>query len=251
MQARHDEQRSERERAMTELRETHNRLRGATDFDDDDEESVGGSRGGRYRTADQLNQRKAQRQRYQFEATASDDELEDGIDDGLDDIMETTKRLKNLGAAMGNELDSQNTRLDGITRKTTKVDDMLVHNTNRVCLANGIRPHYAHEEPTAQEVVSGYLIVTLCRHELEGPRRTSFAIALAYYVYHAYTTPMYASCCIVLCNTVRQTREGEEREGRRPLSVTANLKFIGNFGLRFCTGYPLPLPLPLLDHHWR
>jgi len=132
VQARHDEQRSERERAMTEVRETHNRLRGATDLDDDDEESVGGSRGGRYRTADQLNQRKAQRQRYQFEATASDDELEDGIDDGLDDIMETTKRLKNLGAAMGNELDSQNTRLDGITRKTTKVDDMLVHNTNRL-----------------------------------------------------------------------------------------------------------------------
>ena len=79
--------------------------------------------------------RKEQRKRYQFEATASDDEMEDEIDDNLDELLDATKRMKNLGLAMGAELDSQNTRLERVTGKADKLTMRIDANTSKVCAA--------------------------------------------------------------------------------------------------------------------
>lgn len=136
VQARYEEERNERERTMMDVRETQNRLGRAAGFgrgDDYDEEGIGAMPGGsrRLKTEEQLRTRKAQRSRYQFESTGSDDELEDEIDDNLDEISEVTKRLNTLGKAMGAELDAQNKRLDVIAGKTDGLDLKLAAVTNR------------------------------------------------------------------------------------------------------------------------
>lgn len=131
IQARYDEERANREEAMSDIRRTQDRLgRAATYGMPDDEGIAGGS--GRFRTAAQLQQRKDQRKRYQFEADEEDDAIEDELDDNLDEIMDVTKRLKALGSAMGSELDTQNDRITRITQKTDGLDEHLFKNTQRV-----------------------------------------------------------------------------------------------------------------------
>jgi hypothetical protein len=142
VQARFEEERAERDRAMGDIRESQNRLgRAATygrDVDDQDEESImaaGGQRSmgsGRLRTAAQLDARREQRKRYQFEQDEEDDRLEDELDDNLDEIGEMTKRLKALGSAMGQELDNQNNRIERIEGKTTNLDGRIFRNTERL-----------------------------------------------------------------------------------------------------------------------
>lgn len=137
--ARHEEEQDERENTMREIRDSQNRVGRAATYGrtaDDDEEGIAapGGYGRRTKTATEQNLRKEQRKRYQFEATASDDEMEDELDDNLDEISDMTKRLKALGTAMGQELDQQNTRLGRIEGKTTKLDSKLVSNTDKVCL---------------------------------------------------------------------------------------------------------------------
>lgn len=130
IQARYDEEREGREKAMMEVRETQNRLGMATSYGHhQDEELLGGRRN---KTATQLNARKEQRKRYQFEATASDDELEDELDDNLDEVSDAVKRLKALGMTMGQELDSQNDRITRIDGKTAGLDNRIHRNTERV-----------------------------------------------------------------------------------------------------------------------
>ena len=134
IQQRYDDEREEREKAMMDIRETQNRLgRAATyGYGDDDGEGIGGSGGRRGKTATQQAMRQEQRKRYQFEATASDDEMEDELDDNLDEISEMTKRLKTLGSAMGDELDKQNIRIGVIEEKAVKLDNKVFSNTERV-----------------------------------------------------------------------------------------------------------------------
>ena len=72
------------------------------------------------------------RQRYQFDATASDDELEDELDENLDETYEVTKRLKNLATAMGDEVTGQNQRLGRITDKTEDLEFAVMKNTERL-----------------------------------------------------------------------------------------------------------------------
>ncbi|KAL1687421.1 hypothetical protein GGG16DRAFT_128002 [Schizophyllum commune] len=138
IQRRYEDERSERERGMMDIRETQNRLgRAATygrGYEDEDDITSGGVGGGsgRYKTEAQLAARKEQRKRYQFEATASDDEMEDELDDNLDEISEMTKRLKALGSAMGQELDTQNSRIDRIEGKTVNLDQKIFTNTERL-----------------------------------------------------------------------------------------------------------------------
>ncbi|KAK0204510.1 protein transporter SEC9 [Desarmillaria ectypa] len=131
VQARYEDQRLEREKAMRDIRDTQNRLGQAQTYGraEEVEELTGGRR---FKTAEQLSERKAHRARYQFEATASDDELENELDDNLDEIGDATKRLKALGMAMGQELESQNTRIDNISGKTEGLDDKLYNVTHRV-----------------------------------------------------------------------------------------------------------------------
>jgi protein transport protein SEC9 len=73
-----------------------------------------------------------QYKRYQFEATASDDEMEEEISKDLDEISETTKRLHELGRAMGEELDHQNGWIEGITEKTDRLDGKIRVNIDKV-----------------------------------------------------------------------------------------------------------------------
>ncbi|PCH33611.1 protein transporter SEC9 [Wolfiporia cocos MD-104 SS10] len=131
VQQRYDEERAERERAMTDIRQTQDRLGRAATYGQQDDTLGGGS--GRFnKTAAQINARKEQRKRYQFDATASDDELEDELDDNLDEISSITKNLKALGTAMGQELDSQNDRLARLTDKTDNLDNALFRNTQKL-----------------------------------------------------------------------------------------------------------------------
>ncbi|KAH9982500.1 hypothetical protein BGW80DRAFT_1433860 [Lactifluus volemus] len=126
IQQRYEEERDEHEKAMMDIRETHNRLGQASAYVGQGEEGIGA--GGRSRTAAQREQRK----RYQFEATASDDEMEDELDDNLDEISDATKRLKALGMAMGQELDKQNDRINRIEEKTVSLDNKVFRNTERL-----------------------------------------------------------------------------------------------------------------------
>lgn len=136
IQQRYDDDRDEREKAMMDIRDTHNRLGRAATYgrrdDDDDGEAIGGQGSGRIRTGAEQAIRKEQRKRYQFDATASDDEMEDELDDNLNEISDMTKRLKALGSAMGEELDNQNIRIGRITEKTDGLDNKLFRNTQRV-----------------------------------------------------------------------------------------------------------------------
>jgi len=98
----------------------------AKDRDDDliSRESLVGGRG---------NQRsKEQRKRYQFDATASDDEIEDEMDDNLDEIKEVTERLKGMADGMGKEIDRQKVYINVIEEKTSKLDDRIRTNTERL-----------------------------------------------------------------------------------------------------------------------
>ncbi|KAF9453784.1 synaptosome-associated proteinsynaptosomal-associated protein 25 [Macrolepiota fuliginosa MF-IS2] len=129
IQARFDDERDERELAMRDIRESQNRLGKATTYGQDEEEELYGGR--RARTGQQRTDGVEQRKRFQFEATASDDEMEDELDGNLDEISDVTKRLKALGSTMGQELDRQNERIDRITDKTGGLDQRLFRNTER------------------------------------------------------------------------------------------------------------------------
>ncbi|KAH8835815.1 protein transporter SEC9 [Flagelloscypha sp. PMI_526] len=125
VQARYEDERGERERAMGDVRGTQERL-GRADYGDDDESGFGG------RNKKTQEYRQAQRKRFQFEATASDDEVEDEIDDNLDEISKMTGRLNMLGRAMGEELESQNKRLDRLGNKTDKLTGRIDNNTAKL-----------------------------------------------------------------------------------------------------------------------
>jgi hypothetical protein len=76
--------------------------------------------------------KKEARARYQFDATASDDELEEELDQNLDETYEVTKRLKNLASAMGDEVAGQNQRLTRVTDKTENLEFAVMKNTERL-----------------------------------------------------------------------------------------------------------------------
>ena len=130
---------------MMDIRETQNRLGRAAGYGRGGEEEAEGSEGiggRRMKTGSEQAIRKEQRKRYQFDATASDDEMEDELDDNLDEISEMTKRLKALGSAMGQELDTQNSRIDRIEGKTVNLDQKIFTNTERVSYLDLTFPLY-------------------------------------------------------------------------------------------------------------
>jgi len=130
IQKRYEDEREEREKGVMDIRETQNRLGQASSYGQQDGIRTGpnGRRGG---TGQQTLQRE-QRKRYQFEANASDDEIEDELDDNLDEISDVTKRLKALGTAMGQELDNQNNRIERIEEKTVSLDNKVFRNTEKL-----------------------------------------------------------------------------------------------------------------------
>jgi len=128
IQARYDEDREERERTLMDVRESQNNI-GSAGTHGRGEEGIGGRR---QLTGTQQAARKEQRSRFQFERTASDDEIENELDDNLDEIGDAAKRLKSLGMAMGNELSTQNERIDRISEKATQLDNRMFKNTERL-----------------------------------------------------------------------------------------------------------------------
>jgi hypothetical protein len=88
--------------------------------------------GGRSMEPGQQARRAAERKRYQFEATASDDELEDELAENLDETYDVAKRLKGLASAMGTEVDRQNQRIGRITDKTDNLEIKVQLNTDRL-----------------------------------------------------------------------------------------------------------------------
>jgi hypothetical protein len=56
---------------------------------------------------------------------SDDDRMEDEIDSNLDALHGAAGRLKNLGLAMGREVDEQNKHIERIIGKTDKVDDQI------------------------------------------------------------------------------------------------------------------------------
>ncbi|KAG8219830.1 hypothetical protein J3R82DRAFT_806 [Butyriboletus roseoflavus] len=139
IQERYEDERREREKAMTDIRDTQNRLGRAVTYGQQDgsegvQTGAGGFGSSKFRTTEQLAARKEQRKRYQFEGGGSDDELEDELDDNLDEISRVTKSLKALGTVMGQELDRQNERLDVIAGEATSLDNGVFRQTERVRL---------------------------------------------------------------------------------------------------------------------
>ncbi|CAI4062082.1 Sec9p SKDI_07G2630 [Saccharomyces kudriavzevii IFO 1802] len=74
--------------------------------------------------------------RYQFENNEEDDEMELEIDRNLDQIQQVSNRLKKMALTTGQELDSQQKRLNNIEESTDDLDINLHMNTNRLA---GIR----------------------------------------------------------------------------------------------------------------
>ncbi|KAL8277635.1 hypothetical protein RQP46_009908 [Phenoliferia psychrophenolica] len=72
------------------------------------------------------------RQRYQFEATESDEEVEDEIDENLNELGSLAGRLKTLAVTAGKQVDAQNQRLGVITAKVDELDPKLVRATRRL-----------------------------------------------------------------------------------------------------------------------
>lgn len=120
---RHDMERIDRQQALNDISSTRQRLGQAAN------PAPGMSR------QPLPGERKAKqeaRSRYQFDATASDDELEDELDDNLDETYEVTKRLKNLATAMGDEVTGQNARLGRVTNKTEDLEYGVARTTNKL-----------------------------------------------------------------------------------------------------------------------
>ncbi|CAD6589390.1 MAG: Protein transport protein S9 plasma membrane t-SNARE [Cyphobasidiales sp. Tagirdzhanova-0007] len=68
--------------------------------------------------------------RYQFEASNSDDELEQELDNNLDEISAITRRLKIHATTAGKEIAAQNSQLDKLGGKVDTLDDKIVMNTS-------------------------------------------------------------------------------------------------------------------------
>jgi len=126
IQKRFEEDRVERERVQLEARQSKNTIESAAGYGRNGE----GNR--QQLTGAQQAVRKEQRSRFQFEGGDSDDEIENELDDNLNEIGDATKKLKALGLAMGQELDSQNGRIDRISDKATNLDDRMFRNTERL-----------------------------------------------------------------------------------------------------------------------
>ncbi|KAJ7755676.1 protein transporter SEC9 [Mycena maculata] len=124
-QRRYEEERAEREKTRLDIRETQDRLGRVQDY---------GS--GRTGNESSSRVRSAERSRFQFEANASDDEMENELEGNLDEIHGLAQSLRAMGTAMGAEANRQNDRITGTDGKTMKLDMKLHNNTMQVSRNN-------------------------------------------------------------------------------------------------------------------
>ncbi|KAI8986997.1 hypothetical protein BDB01DRAFT_719995 [Pilobolus umbonatus] len=69
------------------------------------------------------------RNKYQFEADAEDDAMEDEIDQNLDLLGDVTSKLKAMSVNMSEELNSQNKQLNKINKKVDPINEKLMSTT--------------------------------------------------------------------------------------------------------------------------
>ncbi|KAI9269057.1 hypothetical protein BDA99DRAFT_479080 [Phascolomyces articulosus] len=74
----------------------------------------------------------ADRNRYQFEADAEDDAMEDEIDQNLNLLGSATKNLKQMANTMGEEIDSQNKHLEKVIDKVNPVNERIFSTTQQL-----------------------------------------------------------------------------------------------------------------------
>ncbi|EPQ27438.1 uncharacterized protein PFL1_04976 [Pseudozyma flocculosa PF-1] len=133
--ARHIDEREEREAVRKDALEAQKRLDQSMNGPGTGKASFGRfgqDRFGSKKADEEQRNKVAQRSRYQFEATESDDELEDELDQNLDEIGHLSSRLNQLGKAMGQEVDSQNARLQRVGEKATTLDTKIFAGTQRL-----------------------------------------------------------------------------------------------------------------------
>ncbi|GAA5858762.1 hypothetical protein JCM8547_004976 [Rhodosporidiobolus lusitaniae] len=122
---RHNAEKAEREEVRREQYESRQRIDQTYHRMDRDAENAAGAR-------TRAKARGAERGRYQFEATASDDEVEDEIDNNLDELSGLAGRLKMLSTTMGQEVDGQNQKLGKLSGKVDVLDNNVVKSTQRL-----------------------------------------------------------------------------------------------------------------------
>ncbi|BGP52676.1 hypothetical protein JCM8202_004797 [Rhodotorula sphaerocarpa] len=122
---RHNAEKAEREEIRREQYQSRQRVDGAFQNMDRDAENSALARS-------RARARGAERSRYQFEATASDDEVEDEIDTNLDELGGLAGRLKMLSTTMGTEVDGQNKKLGKVGGKVDSLDNNVIRSTQRL-----------------------------------------------------------------------------------------------------------------------
>jgi len=123
--SRHEEEKAEREEVRRQQFESRERTAETLRALEKDSSKPKGAPGG-------LRSRLADKARYQFENTASDDELEDELDDNLNEISGLTSRLNLMSKTMGTEIDSQNRKLEGMAANTARLDNRILGQTERL-----------------------------------------------------------------------------------------------------------------------
>ena len=115
MLARHQTERDERERTRKEMWRSQARRddfqRGAAGGPDGSGGSGSGSGSGN------RGPNLVERSKYQFEADSEDEAMENEIDSNLDALHGATRRMGQLGRAMGAEVEAQNRHIERITKK--------------------------------------------------------------------------------------------------------------------------------------
>ncbi|KAJ6516273.1 hypothetical protein C8R45DRAFT_238697 [Mycena sanguinolenta] len=81
--------------------------------------------------------RSTERSRFQFEATASDDEMEDALESNLDEIQALARDLKGVSMAMSAEIDRQDATITVLEKKTVGLEGSLINNTAKLHRAGG------------------------------------------------------------------------------------------------------------------
>jgi len=125
---RHHEERNEREETRRQVFESRQRI-GDT-FRQAEMEDRSRQTSQRYgsQAANQAVSKLQGRSRYQFEADEEDDQVEDEINQNLDEISALSKNLNLLARAAGEEVRTQNQKLDSLNYKTDRVDSKIVQN---------------------------------------------------------------------------------------------------------------------------
>lgn len=125
---RHNAEQAEREEVRREQYESRVRIEGTySAMDRVADEAAGNHSRNKARGATG-----AERLRYQFEATGSDDDVEDEIDENLSQLSGVAGRLRMLAMTAGAEVDTQNVKIGKLAGKVDDLDNNVHRSTARL-----------------------------------------------------------------------------------------------------------------------